>query len=241
MGTQKKIRIYDAIIRLCIALAFIIGFAMLFFYMYPVINRWQSNTAMLAAATTYAQKASALSQAEIDAHLYRAYSHNAELAQLPPTHILRLAERATIPHDYTDILNIAGAMARLEIERINLDLPVLHSTTPEAMLNGVGHLEGTSFPIGGNGAHSVLMTHSGKHTATLFNRLHELEYGDRFVIYVLDRRLVYEVDRIKVILPHEIEPLRVDPSADLVTLITCTPIYINTHRLLVRGVRVLGS
>ena len=104
-------------------------------------------------------------------------------------------------------------------------------------MNGVGHLEGTAFPIGGEGTHSVLMTHSGKHHAVLFNRLHELNHGDRFVIYVLDRRLEYEVDSITAILPNETDHLRVEPGADIVTLITCTPINVNTHRLLVRGVR----
>ena len=105
-------------------------------------------------------------------------------------------------------------------------------------MSGVGHLEGTAFPIGGDNTHSVLMTHSGKRTARLFSRLHEMDYGDRFVIYVLDRRLVYEVDRITIILPCEIDHLRVQPGEDFVTLITCTPVHVNTHRLLVRGIRV---
>ena len=239
MSTQKKDKIHAAIARACLIFAVTGSIAMLiYFVIYPVISRRSSSIAMLAAVTAYAQETSGLSQAEIDAHLHRAYQHNAELAQLPYNSWLMLAQWAEVPYDYTDILNVAGAMARLEIERIDVDLPVLHGTSPEAMMNGVGHLEGTAFPIGGYGTHSVLMTHSGKRTATLFNRLHELEYGDRFVIYVLDRRLVYRIDDIRVIYPHEIDYLRVVPGADLVTLITCTPIHVNTHRLLVRGVRV---
>ena len=250
MDKQKKIRLYDALIRCCTTLAFVLAIATLYFHVVsPALGRRQSGMAMLAAVTAYAQEASGLPQTEIDAHLLRAYLHNAEIARqhaqlihitegesLPSP--LGFGEWAALPYDYTGILNIAGTMARLEIERIDVDLPVLHGTGPEAMMNGVGHLEGTAFPIGGYGTHPVLMTHSGKRTATLFSRLHELDYGDRFVIYVLDRRLVYEVDRITVIWPFEIDYLRVVPGADMVTLITCTPIHINTHRLLVRGVRV---
>ena len=247
---RKKEKIYAAISRFFFVFAVVGSIAMLIYHViYPAISRRQNGVAMFAAVAAYAQEASGLSQAEIDTHLLRAYRHNAEIARQHTQLInmsegvfspspLRFGEWACVAEDYADILNIGGTMARLEIERIDVGLPVLHGTSPDVLVNGVGHLEGTAFPIGGYGTHSVLMTHSGKRTATLFNRLHELDYGDRFVIYVLDRRLVYEVDRITVILPHEIEHLRADPYADLVTLITCTPIHVNTHRLLVRGVRV---
>ena len=238
MSERNRTRLYDAIAGLCFSIALITAFVMLYvLVVYPAISRRANEIAMLAAITAYAQDVSQLSQAEIDMHLYRAYRHNAELALLPRNHQLMIAEWANVPEDYTDILNIGGTIARLEIASIGVNLPVLHGTGPESMMNGVGHLEGTAFPIGGYSTHSVLMTHSGKRTAPLFSRLHELDIGDTFVIYVLDRRLVYEVDHIIAILPYEIEHLRVVPDADMVTLITCTPILVNTHRLLVRGVR----
>ena len=193
----------------------------------------------VAAARTYYTQAQELSQEEIDNHFNRAYEHNRFLYGISKSHpyTLLITCRAIVPEDYKDILNVGGVMARLQIPVIGADLPVLHGTDPETMLNGVVHIEGTSFPIGGMGTHSALTAHSGMHNVTLFSRLNEMDIGDVFIISVLDRRLVYVVDYIRVIMPHEISYLRIVPEADLVTLITCTPITVNTHRLLVRGVR----
>ena len=207
------------------------------------VVRARNSVAISAVAMTYSLDVAQLSQAQIDCHFYRAYEHNAFIygANYHGRTVVQgqwLGEAFPTPDYYTELLNVGGVMARLVIPTINVDLPVLHGTTPDVMIRGVGHLEGTSLPTGGYGTHTVLTTHSGKFSATLFSRLHELDIGDTFTIYVLDRQLVYKVDSIIVILPHEIEHLRVDPDADLVTLITCTPIYVNTHRLLVRGVRL---
>ena len=204
---------------------------------YGALIGWWNNLFHVAAARTYYQEASQLPQDEIDQHFRRAYEHNEHLRNLGSQWFGAIAP---IPADYTYILNVNGVMARLLIPSIAVDLPVLHTTTPETLARGVGHLEGSSFPIGGYGTHTALTTHSGIPNARLFNRLHELVIGDYFYIYVLNRRLVYRVDSITTILPNEIEALRIDPDADLVTLITCTPITVNTHRLLVRGARVQG-
>ena len=145
-----------------------------------------------------------------------------------------------LPDNYEQILNIGGIMARLEIPQIEADLPLLHGTQPEVLARGVGHLEGSSLPIGGYGTHAVFTAHSGMPHARFFSRLHELEIGDNFYVTTLGKRMVYQVDYIKVILPNETWHLNIQPGKDLVTLITCTPIHVNTHRLLVRGVRVQG-
>ena len=204
---------------------------------YSFVGSWWSNWIVSAAARAYHREATGLSQLEIDWHFQRAYNHNAELSRLDETSFLWLGHFARLPDDYMDILNVGGVMARLRIPSIRVDLPILHTTSQDVMEGGVGHLEGTAFPTGGYGNHTAMTAHSGAPTH-FFSRLYRLEEGDLFYIYVLDRRLVYQVDRITVILPSEIEHLRVEPGRDLVTLITCTPIHVNTHRLLVRGVRV---
>ena len=205
---------------------------------YPGVSSWWRDRVQTGVANAYYQNAALLCQYEKYEHLQRATAHNDDLRRLNELGVLLLGYRAVLPEDYKQILNVDGVMARLEIPKINLDLPVLHGTYGDTMQNGVGHLEGTAFPTGGYGTHAVLTTHSGFTGARLFSYLHNVEIDDLFYITVLGQRLVYQVDQIEIVLPHEIELLRVIPSADVVTLITCTPIAVNTHRLLVRGSRV---
>lgn len=129
-------------------------------------------------------------------------------------------------------------MAQIEIPAIDVLLPVFHTTRTDDLKRGIGHMEGSSFPIGGPSTHAVLTGHSGLTYYRLFTDLEELVIGDIFFITVLNDRLAYQVDKITVVLPHEIEELKITEGADYVTLITCVPVYINTHRLLVRGVRI---
>lgn len=141
---------------------------------------------------------------------------------------------------YYEILNFTndGVMGYIKIPRIGVNLPIYHGTDQEHMLKGVGHLVGTSLPIGGVDSHAVLSAHSGLSSADLFTNLVDLEKGDLFYIYVLDEVLAYEVDNIKVVKPTETDDLRITKGEDYVTLVTCTPFGINSHRLLVRGHRV---
>lgn len=141
---------------------------------------------------------------------------------------------------YYEILNFAddGVMGYIKIPRIGVNLPIYHGTDSNHMLKGVGHLVGTSFPIGGIDSHSVLSAHSGLSSADLFTNLIDLENGDLFYVYILDEILAYEVDNIKVVEPTETDDLRIVKGEDYVTLVTCTTFGINSHRLLVRGHRV---
>lgn len=141
---------------------------------------------------------------------------------------------------YYEILNFTndGVMGYIKIPRIGVNLPIYHGTDQEHMLKGVGHLVGTSLPIGGVDSHAVLSAHSGLSSADLFTNLVDLEKGDLFYIYVLDEVLAYEVNNIKVVKPTETDDLRITKGEDYVTLVTCTPFGINSHRLLVRGHRV---
>lgn len=141
---------------------------------------------------------------------------------------------------YYEILNFSddGVMGYIKIPRIGVNLPIYHGTDSNHMLKGVGHLVGTSFPIGGIDSHSVLSAHAGLSSADLFTNLIDLENGDLFYVYILDEILAYEVDNIKVVEPTETDDLRIVKGEDYVTLVTCTPFGINSHRLLVRGHRV---
>ena len=140
---------------------------------------------------------------------------------------------------YDELLNIGdGIMGTIQIPSINVSLPIYHGTSEAVLEKGVGHLHGTSLPIGGTGTHAVLTGHTGLSSARLFSDLSLLVEGDVFYINVLGETLTYQVDQIKVVLPTQLEDLAIQPDADYCTLLTCTPYGINSHRLLVRGVRV---
>lgn len=141
---------------------------------------------------------------------------------------------------YAGLLNVdqEGGMAYLRIPAIDVELMIYHGTEEEVLQKGVGHLQGSSLPVGGTGTHCVLSAHTGLNDKKLFTDLDQLENGDIFYIHVLGEILAYQVDQIRVILPEETEDLKINAQEDYVTLVTCTPYGINTHRLLVRGTRV---
>ena len=206
---------------------------------YSTVITWHNDRVHTATAREFYITATQIPYEEMNEHLLRAYEHNYHLHWISYNMGWRaFGYMAFVPEDYAYILNVDGVLARLEIPLINVDLPVRHGTATETMLKGVGHLEGSSFPIGGYGTHTVMTAHSGMHNVTFFSRLHELEIGDTFYISTMGRRLAYRVDYIVVILPHETEVLRIVPDADFASLITCTPITVNTHRLVVRGARI---
>ena len=141
---------------------------------------------------------------------------------------------------YAGLLNVdqEGGMAYLRIPAIDVELMIYHGTEEEVLQKGVGHLQGSSLPVGGTGTHCVLSAHTGLNDKKLFTDLDQLENGDIFYIHVLGEILAYQVDQIRVVLPEETEDLKINAQEDYVTLVTCTPYGINTHRLLVRGTRV---
>ena len=142
--------------------------------------------------------------------------------------------------DYYNILNIGndGIIGYVSIPKININLPIYHGTSEDVLKRGVGHLQNTSFPIGGEGTHSVLSGHTGLSSAKLFTDLDKLKEGEIFFIDTLGEKLAYKIDQIKIVEPHETSDLIIKSGEDYVTLVTCTPYSVNTHRLLVRGTRV---
>ena len=150
------------------------------------------------------------------------------------------AEEYILTHPYDTLLNPMGdyVMGSIEIPKINVKLPIYHGVGTAALEKGAGHIEGTSLPIGGPGTHAVLSGHRGLPGRKLFTDLDLLKVKDQFYLRVLNETLAYEIDQILTVLPHEISALDIVPGEDLVTLVTCTPYGVNTHRLLIRGHRV---
>ena len=129
-------------------------------------------------------------------------------------------------------------MGYVEIDKINVKLPIYHGTGEEVLSVGVGHLQGSSLPVGGAGTHAVLSAHTGMPSAKLFTDVDQLQLGDTFALKVLGNTLTYQVDQILTVLPNDVDALSIVPDQDYVTLVTCTPYGINTHRLLIRGSRI---
>ena len=145
-----------------------------------------------------------------------------------------------IEEEYYKTLDINGdgMMGYITIEKIKVQLPIYHGTSDKVLNSAVGHVEGSSLPVGGKSTHAILSAHRGLPSAKLFTNLDKLEEGDIFTIRILDRIITYQVDQVLIVLPHETDSLNIVPGKDFCTLVTCTPYGINTHRMLVRGKRI---
>lgn len=204
---------------------------------YPLIASINNEHTQSLVQTDYEEKLQQLDTSEIDAALAAAREYNKTISTVQIEDVDKI--KADLP-PYEDLLNLAnnGIMGYIEIPTINIDLPIYHGTTGAAMEKGAGHMEGTSLPVGGIGTHAVISAHSGMASAKLFTDLDKLKLGDMFFITVCNQKLAYEVDNIAVVEPTDIDLIRIDTQQDYVTLLTCTPYGVNTHRLLVRGHRV---
>ena len=208
----------------------------------PSAATWYADLGHRREITGYAREVQRTPPAQRSRLLDRARAYNAALPQgrlrdpWTSTDTAPGLDRGT----YARQLALAGGhgvIGRIVYPRVGIDLPIYHGTAPEVLREGAGHLFGSSLPAGGAGSHAVITSHSG-YLHKLFDDLHQARRGDVFAIDVLDRTLYYEVDRIDTVLPDRTESLRIERGRDLVTLVTCTPIGVNSHRLLVRGHRV---
>ena len=209
-------------------------------FLYPAISNFLAERGQQDTIRTYHAKVQTMNQEEIDAAWEEAQIYNENLAGDPVHDPFVMGSGYVLPDNYEDVLNIEGdgVMGEIEIPKIDVDLPISHGSSEEVLEKGAGHLEMTALPIGGKNRHPVISAHRGLPSAELFTRLDEMEIGDEFYIHVLDETLAYEVDQIEVIEPEELSLLQPEEDKDLVTLLTCTPYAVNTHRLLVRGTRV---
>ena len=226
--------------NLVICIIFLAGLSLL---LYPfVANQW-NNYRQKQLISGYEQVVSDKEAAEgidYDAERKKAEDYNEALLPCVLPDSFALAESSGVDPVYMNTLNIAGdeMMGSVEIPKINIKIPIYHTTEEEVLNKGAGHLEGSSLPVGGANTHAVISAHRGLPSASLFTDLDQLKEGDHFLIHVLDETLCYEVDKISVVKPEDTSALAVEDGQDLVTLLTCTPYGVNTERLLVRGHRV---
>ena len=227
--------------KLMIGIIFLAGLSLL---LYPfVANQW-NNYRQKQLISSYEQTVSekdAAHEIDYDAELQKAEAYNeALLPSILPDSFAVAAASDKEDQSYMDALNIAGdeMMGIVEIPKIDIKLPIYHTTDENVLKQAAGHLEGSSLPIGGKSTHAVISAHRGLPSASLFTDLDQLEAGDTFQITVLDRVLVYEVTQTEVVLPEELNGLTAETDKDQVTLVTCTPYGVNSHRLLIHGERV---
>lgn len=219
-------------------LGFLVIIIGLLAYIYPTVGSIYNAYVASTMVSTYAQHVvEVYSKAEDSSVvLEKAQAYNATL----PTGVsVVTAKNDEEDEEYESLLAVSGSlMGYVEIPKISQKLPIYHYANEKSLVNGVGHLKGSSLPVGGIGTNTVLTGHRGLPTSMMFTRLDELEVGDLFYINVLDETLVYQICSITTILPTEVEGITIDPDRDLATLITCTPYGINTHRLVIVGERV---
>jgi len=232
---KKKFKLSRRMQNAIMVILLILGVGVLIF---PDISNWYHSNQLEAMRQEYNEMVAIMAAAEIEYELERARVFNAGLTGIhiqdpfvPGSGSVRSAE-------YYSILNFDRIMGRVEIPSIDVNIPIRHGTSDDVLARGAGHMENTPFPIGGYGNHAIITAHTGLVRMRLFTRLVELEIGDYFFVEVLGQRLAYQVDFITEVLPDEIDVLVTYEDRDLITLVTCTPYGVNTHRWLVRGERV---
>lgn len=212
---------------------FIMGLGLL---TYPTISDYWNSFHQSEAIMSYTKSVSKMSTEDYKHILASAKQYNT-------THSMdwNFSDEDKAAYEKELNFNNDGSMGYIDIPKINVKLTIFHGTDESVLQTSIGHLEGTSLPVGGKGTHSVLSGHRGLPSAKLFSDLDQLREGDTFTIHVLNETLTYEVDQIRVVEPTDLSNLTIDPDQDYVTLVTCTPYGINTHRLLVRGHRIANS
>lgn len=214
-------------------LVFLVGLSLL---LYPTVSDYWNSLHQSQVIADYAKEV-----AKLDNDVYKklwtdAKRYNKTLPDKPNRYVMTREER----EEYEDLLDVSGngIIGYIEIAKINCSLAIYHGTDEAVLQIAVGHIEGSSLPVGGESTHCVLSGHRGLPSAKLFTNLDKLTEGDTFVLRVLDETLTYEVDRILIVEPQDFSPLDIEEGKDYCTLVTCTPYGINSHRLMVRGHRV---
>ncbi|MGM9878184.1 MAG: class C sortase [Bacilli bacterium] len=216
-------------------------FMVLFFFiglmvlLYPSISSYTNNKIQSKAVNKYEELLKNIEEIDYEAYFKDAEEYNKKLTKIanPLISYKKLGSAK-------DILNVSGTgmIGYISIDKIKVELPIYYGTSDEILNIASGLLEGSSFPVGGNGTHAVISAHRGLPSSKLFTDLNKIEIGDTFVIKVFDKTMTYEVDQILIVQPNETDSLAINSKEDYVTLMTCTPYGINSHRLLVRGHRI---
>ena len=235
-STRKSSGISDRLITGILVAAMVLGIALL---AYPSLSDYWNSFHQSRAVMTYAEHVSDMNTEEYDKILEEARAYNAALGQEGLNWHMTDEDRAV----YNRTLNIdaSGVMGYIKIPKIDVMLPIYHSTDENVLQTSIGHMEESSLPVGGESTHCLLSGHRGLPSARLFTDLDKLREGDTFTMTILNETLTYEVDHIWIVEPSDLSHLAIEKGKDYCTLITCTPYGINTHRLLVRGHRTKNA
>ena len=214
-------------------LVLIIGLSLV---LYPTFADWWNSFHQSKAVASYVEQVSNMDDEKYQEIWSAAWEYNQSLIDRPNSYLLSEEQQ----EEYQALLNIGGngIMGYIEIPKLDVVLPLYHGTEEGILQVAIGHLDWTSLPVGGESSHCVVSGHRGLPSARLFTDLDKMEVGDTFLLRVLDEVLTYEVDQIRIVEPQETDDLLIVEGEDLVTLVTCTPYGINTHRMLVRGHRI---
>ena len=225
-------KVTSKIVSLILLIVFFVGLCVL---LYPAFSQYWNSKVQSRAVADYEKMLREMSKEDYTAVFESAYAYNDSLRELE----FPMTEYNTIS-GYNDALNLngQGMMGYITIQKLSVELPIYHSVTAEVLNIAAGHLPGTTLPVGGESTHAVLSAHRGLPNAKLFTDLDKLQIGDTFTITILDRVLTYQVDQVKIVEPSQADDLQIEYGRDYVTLLTCTPYGINSHRLLVRGHRI---
>ena len=225
------------IINLFIGLIFLVGLSVL---LYPTISDYINALHASRAIASYDDSVSQMAEEDYTKEMQEAVAYNEYLAEFSNLSAAAGAENEREDSMYSSLLNITGngIMASIKIPSVKINLPIYHGTDEAVLQVASGHYLGSSLPIGGESTHAILTGHRGLPSAKLFTDLDRLEVGDIFYIKVLGEILEYQIDQIEIVLPEEVEGLSIVPGEDYVTLVTCTPYGINSHRMLIRGTRI---
>lgn len=202
---------------------------------YPTASDWWNKAHAYQAITDYTARVESMDRSDIDAIFEAAEAYNRKLSNGTD---FALSDEEM--EEYMSLLNITGSgiIGYVQIPNINVELPVCHTVEEDVLQTAVGHIPGTSLPVGGERTHAAISGHRGLPSAKLFTDLNKLSEGDVFMMTILDRTFTYQVDQIRIVLPQETGDLAIQPGRDYMTLVTCTPYGVNSHRMLVRGHRV---
>lgn len=220
------------VFTLILLIVFFIGLCVL---LYPAFAQYWNSKVQSRVLADYERLLDSISVEDFADEFQKAYDYNYSLGKLG----FPMKEYKKVD-GYKDALNIAGngMIGYISIDKLQVELPIYHGTSATVLNSACGHLEGTSLPVGGESTHAVLSAHRGLPSAKLFTDLDKMQIGDVFKITVFDRVLTYQVDQVKIVEPSDTSELQIVKGQDYVTLLTCTPYGINTHRLLVRGHRI---
>ncbi|MEG1822565.1 MAG: class C sortase [Clostridiales bacterium] len=219
---------------IAISLIFFLGIVVL---LYPLVSAIISKATSTAAVKDYQAAVQKMDTSAQDAMFAAAQDYNAKFFQSVTQDTLG-KEYGSQSTEYNNLLNVDGIMGYLDIPCVDIYLPIYHGVSEDVLQKGIGHLPQTALPVGGEGTHAVLSSHCGLPNARLFTDLDQITEGDKFFVHILRETLAYKVNKIQVVLPEEAQGLGGFSGEDYVTLLTCTPYGINSHRLLVRGTRI---